>query len=215
MKNIPLDQLTEKCRQENNRLAQTQTGACWELFRRALMENDQPAWLALHSQYRRLIGKWAAGAALDLDDLTAQTFARFWEGIRRHDFSERFANISSVMGYLKRTARSLAIDKARQDDRRQKIADSMAADTPSIQPSPQELAEEKIFSQELRTYLSSRLSNADEQLVFFLSFEIGLKPREIAQKHPDHFPTPKDVSRLKERIVSRLANDPILQDSWR
>ena len=47
--------------------------------------------------------------------------------------------------------------------------------------------------------------------MFWLSYELGLKPGEIARQDPQRFADVWAVYRVKERIVSRLASDPTLQ----
>ncbi len=69
----------------------------------------------------------------------------------------------------------------------------------------------QVFSQERRDYLCRRLRDEDERLVFRLSYDLGLKPGEIARQYPRRFAGARAVSRIKERIVRRLAEDPMVQ----
>ena len=48
---LSVDKLAIRCRAGGDE-------DCWELFRRAVVENNQQAWDALYVQYRRLVGKW-------------------------------------------------------------------------------------------------------------------------------------------------------------
>ena len=56
-----LDRVIQECTQEDLRFRKGrvgQEGHCFELFRRALEENDQDAWAALHRQYTPVVAGW-------------------------------------------------------------------------------------------------------------------------------------------------------------
>ncbi|MDQ2996368.1 MAG: sigma-70 family RNA polymerase sigma factor, partial [Chloroflexota bacterium] len=66
----------------------------YELFRRAIVERDDQAWIESAARYRPLLAAWAsrcsASAALaeSYDDLADQAFARAWSALS----PERFAS---------------------------------------------------------------------------------------------------------------------------
>jgi len=214
MTHLTVDELAARCREESGWSGRKPAGgfsSCWELFRRAVVEDDQPAWQALYAQYRRLVGRWGAGAELELDDLVNETFARFWQGVRDQDFTSRFPTMKAAMGFLKRCARTLAIDAARRREHQQRIQEALAAEERRAQDPLEDKILNQVFSQERRDYLCRRLRDEDERLVFWLSWEIGLKPAEIARQYPHRFAGAQAVSRIKERIVRRLAEDPMVQ----
>ena len=210
---LTIDELATQCREESGRPGREPAGgfsSCWELFRRAVVKNDQQAWQALYAQYRRLVGKWAAGADLELDDLVTEAFARFWQGVRNHDFAVRFPTIETVMGFLKRCARTLAIDDARRREHQRLIQEALATERNWAYDPPNDVALEQVFSQELRDYLYSQMRDEQECAVLE-AYCKGLKPREIAEQYPDLFANVGQVYRVRERIVSRLAADPMVQ----
>ncbi len=206
-------ELAARCRQESGRpLPANRPSACWELFRRAVVENDPQAWQALRAQYRRLIGQWGAGTGHDLDDLAWIVLDRFWRGVRDHDFPHRFPTMTEVMRFLKWCARSEAIDQARRCDYQRRVGEKLAEARQLDRPAPG--PESQVFAAELRQYLYSRLQDDDERLVFYLSWELDLPPQEIARQHPRRFADARMVSRVKERILRRLREDPAVQE-WR
>ncbi len=215
---LPVDQLATRCRKESSRSGHRppdELSSCWELFRRAIVEDDQQAWQALYVQYRWLVVKWSTGADLDADDVVTETFARFWEAVRNRDFVARFPTMKRVMAYLKRCARTLAIDAARRREHQQLVREALSARAKVIgHDSPGETAEEQVSVQELKAHLDSRLRDEDERLVFWLSYDTGLKPREIAAQHPQRFADARAVSRIKGRIWERLNEHPTL-NRWR
>ncbi len=216
---LTVDELAARCRKESSwperkpaaeRKLADESGSCWELFRRAIVQDDPQAWQALYDQYRRLVGKWAVGSDSKLDDVATEAFARFWEGVRNHDFVARFPTIKIVMGYLKRCARTLAIDAARRRKHQQLIRETLVAEKDEASESLDDAALERVFSQELRAYLHSQMRDESERAMFE-AYCMGLKPREIVEQYPDHFTNVGQVYRLRERIVSRLADDPMVQ----
>jgi hypothetical protein len=68
--------------------------------------------------------------------------------------------------------------------------------------------------QELFAYIGQRLKNEQERLTIYLSFKMGLPPREIAQACPNVFDDAAEVRKVKERVVRRLSNDLQLRNWW-
>ena len=48
----------------------------------------------------------------------------------------------------------------------------------------------------------------------FEAYCMGLTPREIVEQYSDRFANARQVYRVRERIVSRLAEDPMVQKWW-
>jgi DNA-directed RNA polymerase specialized sigma24 family protein len=211
---LTTDELADRCREESDRPGQESTGgfsSCWELFRRAMVEDDQQAWQALLAQYQRLVGKWAAGSELKLEDAATEAFARFWQGTRGQDFAGRFPTLGQVMSFLKHCARCLAIDEHRRREHQERIREALAAEPRKTGDSAEHVFLKRISSQGQRAYLYSKLRDEDERLIFRLVYDLGLKPREIVEQYPHRFPTARDVYRIRERIVRRLSEDPMVQ----
>ncbi|MGB0386977.1 MAG: hypothetical protein ACPGWR_19350, partial [Ardenticatenaceae bacterium] len=82
-----------------------------------------------------------------------------------------------------------------------------------IEPTPSDPLH-KIQQEKIREQIQSRLKDDEERLVYYLSFESGLKPRQIAEKYAKQFENAKQVSRIKERIVKRLRDDLQLRSLW-
>lgn len=213
---LTTDELASQCREESRQSRWEPGGEsspCWELFRRAITENDQQAWQALYDQYRRLVGKWAKGSSLKLDDLVHEAFARFWQGVRNHDFARRFPTMKEVMSYLKRCAHTLSIDAARRSEYQQLVQQALTIEASVVSDSPDDMALEQVFSQELRAFLRDRMQDEDERVVLE-AYCKGLTPREIVEQYPNRFANARKVYSVRERIVSRLAEDPMVQKWW-
>ena len=207
-------ELAKLCHDESERYrrgAAVQRGDCYELFRRAIVDKDQEAWSALDEQYRRLVAKWVNGPSDQVDDRINEAFVKFWRGVKPESFVHEFAGIGKVLAFLRVCARSVKLDIIRKEKKVALISTEKIEIAIDDSTAPNVL--DKIEQDEIRKHIQSRLKDDQERLVFYLSFEIGLKPRQIAKKYPKQFENAKQVSRIKERIVLRLRNDPQLQ-AW-
>jgi RNA polymerase sigma factor (sigma-70 family) len=195
------------------------SSSCYELFQRALRENDQEAWSALYGQYHRLVRSWLGNPPGDPDALVNEVFARLWRAIPAERF-DKFPTLPALLAYLERCAKSLAIDEARREERRKRIIEELIrvreltlAGSGSLEPMREDVLE-KAARDQLCEHILSRLKGRKERLVFRDSFERGLPPREIAKRRPDLFANAKEVSRVKECILGRLRRDDQLKAIW-
>ena len=209
-------ELAERCRQEMAKSRRKQPADdryCFELFRRAIVQQDQQAWEAVFHQYRRLVYSWIGASHPEAEDLVNEVFTRFLQRITLDEFQRRFHHLGGVLGYLQVCAKNLVINRWRCQEREKKIL-AILGDTRPIIRSPESEALENIARQELAAHINTRLRDERERLVFYLSYELGLKPKEIRERYPDKFESPKDVSRIKERVLERLRRDPWLLKLW-
>ena len=56
----------------------------------------------------------------------------------------------------------------------------------------------------VRRWLAEHCRNEAELLVYRLTYEEELKPRQIVAQHPEHFPAVQDVYRIKQRLFRRI-----------
>ncbi|MBN1661040.1 MAG: sigma-70 family RNA polymerase sigma factor [Anaerolineae bacterium] len=214
---LTTEELAQRCQEESRRRIHQSVGAassCWELFRRALDQGDEQAWRALFAQYRLLVLSWASELCLEPDDLMTEVLARFWVALRNRDFASHFPTIGQVMRYLKRCTRAYAMDWQRATRRRTRRQASWSVDETPLTPSYEDDVLRDVDVKEFRTLLHSKLKDDLERLVFEQSYEHGLKPREIAAGFPEMFEDGRRVSAIKARVLSRLLDDPKVQQ-WK
>ena len=214
--------LTESCREESKRYRRgghsVRKGACYELFRRAIVEKDQKAWAAVYEQYKRLVAKQLVTKGVQInpdqvDDLVEDTFAKFWQAMKSKEFANDFKSMGQIITYLKMCAHSVKVDWFRNQKKWEDFTTPLE-EAEHIKHDPISSKIEALDREKLQTYFRSRLKDKEERLVFFLSFESGLKPRQIYAKYTQEFENVKEVRRIKERIVLRLKNDPQLRILW-
>ena len=209
---MPVAELARRCAEEMARYRRGQCSDpryCYELFRCALVEQDEEAWAAVYSQYHRLVCRWVGDVPGDPDGLVNETFERLWRAIPPDRFGD-FSTLGGILEYLKRCAQCTAIDARRREERQQ--AEEAALARMQVwgaggKPSPSEQALDAIVSEQLIERARERLHGLGEQLVFRASFEWNLRPGTIAERWPDTFASAREVSRIKERILRRLRRD--------
>lgn len=209
-------ELAQRCREEANRSRTRESGpegSCFELFRRAVVGKCQEAWQAVYAQYHGLVIYWIGKDADDAEDLVHCAFEKFWKATGQETFA-RFAGLASVLAYLRRCARSVHIDRWRRMKRECLALDELRENNPSSSNSSEPKILDDIVNQRCVKHINGRLKDEQERLVVYLSFELDLKPSEIAQQYTAQFFSAHDVSRVKERVVRRLSQDPILREMW-
>ena len=213
MPQASIQHLAELCRQESERFLAAGSGpvgACFEMFRRAIVDGCQDAWQAVYTQYEHLLLHWVNGSAGDREDLVQLALEKFIRTVTPEVFG-RFSGIKRLLAYLKRCARSVLIDQKRRTDREARFLRILGSDDPPCAGSPEQVSLNRVDSQQYIERICARLRDDQERRVIYLSFELELKPSEIARRFPADFPTAHCVSRIKERVLRRLAQDPILQ----
>lgn len=196
-------QLAVQCREamrHHRPLARTED-ACFELFARALRTQDEEAWAALWVQYRQLVYFWVGPDRSDAEDLLQELFWHFWQRYKGEELDNHFPDLPHVLRYLQRSAHNAAISADRRTAHEVLVAD---VDDPGGMRSPEVDALDHLAATEVQTLLAACIHTPDERLVMTLSFEVGLKPRQIQQAHPAQFPTVRAVSLIKERVLTRL-----------
>src|SRR5262249_19526760 len=157
------------------------------LFRRALVEGDDEAWIALYELYHMLVEHWVCkNAAFEASGETSEAlagegFARFWQAIPPARFAH-FPSAATLLHYLQLCASSVVIDNARASARMTPVELAPVGDT--HQRAPDEEVFERIRREELWRYIGKRLNSEAERVVIGDSFVYGMKPSAIQARRP-------------------------------
>ena len=208
-----VEEIIEGCREETARFHRKErgsTGFCYELFRRAVVESCQESWNAIDTQYRSLLLRWAEGNSGDAEDMVQLAWEKFFKAMTEERFL-RFPGIAHILAYLRRCVNSVTIDHWRKIKKERSNLTALGVIDPTQATPLQQTVLDGIVNRQHVERVYSRLKDRQERLVVYLNFELGLKPAEIAQLYPDVFPSARDVSRVKERVIRRLSNDPTLR----
>ena len=104
----------------------------YELFRRAIVERDEQAWIDSAARYRPLLAAWAsrcsASAALteSYDDLADQAFARAWSALSPERFAS-FPTLAALLAYMRACVTTTVIDHARSELSRERMEQAIQA----------------------------------------------------------------------------------------
>jgi len=194
------------------RVLGTQADPCFELFKRAFCcPADQDAWNAILFKYERLIKTWLGG--WESEDAVQDVFLRFWRAQQGAEgaFGSRFPNIRTVMGYLQRCAFAERFERSRAHKREQLLLERLQAD-PRADEILGALPGPDSAEAGLRDLLRAKLKTDFERIVFELSYEYGLAPRDIYAMHTDLFSSAQAVCRVKENLLKRLRRDAEIRE---
>jgi len=186
----------------------SQDAAGVELFRRAIAENDDEAWAAVVCLYRGLLLAHAGRQVIrklvgeDGAFCVDRAFQRFWQATHGRGIHE-FQDLASILTYLKMCLASVLLDEARARRRQACISIDALSPEASVSGDPSAGILADLGRRELWAVIASELRTDPERLVARLSFVVGLSPREICARHPQHFAV-ADVYRLKRNMIDRL-----------
>ena len=209
--------IIDNCRQEALRLI-SEVGHCFELFRRALGEGNEPAWEALVAQYRGLVISWVRKfslqslSAADEDDLLQESFNNFWLTLHKMGatIAENFPHVGALLKYLSQCARTAVLAHQRKVISHLRLEERLKQEA-ELQSNlgVDEMANEEHEEQRpaVEQWLEHRLSDPQEKMLIYLSFDLGLTPSQIVNLHETDFPDKKTVYRVKERVLKRMKRD--------
>lgn len=178
---------------------------CLEIFRRAILESKEQAWLTLHQRFGDTIRIWvrrhpSCDLALVSDteeNYVAQTFSRFWFAV--HNQQLEFPTLYAALSYLHATLNGVIVDRLRSQRNGSEVP-LPEADAPDEPATSAEFGEESTIWATLQTLIQDQR----EQRLLSLLYYSGLKPRQVVEHCPEEFPDIKEVYRLNHNILERL-----------
>ena len=179
---------------------------CVELLRRALAEQTDEAWSALHQCFSETVRIWfwshpSRDVALLRDseeNYIAQTFSRFWYAVR--DQQLEFATLPAALRYLHATLNGLLTDTLRFHLRERAKEGPLPKPGCSEEPMTADAMDEQSIWDEIQGFLPDER----ERRVAYLLYYCGLKPRDIVSRCSQEFKDVQEVYRLNHNIIERL-----------
>jgi hypothetical protein len=221
LKYVPTDELQTLARTHELRFARSEAcdgAAGVELFRRAIVEQDDAAWRAVVEVYRGVLaahaGRRAVRRLIGEDDgfCVDRAFQRFWMATnRRRLHGGEFTDLASIIKYLKMCLASVLLDEARARRRAARLSLDEVQPEACISGDPSEAVVVGLTGRELWGVIDRTLAAPNERLIARLSFIAGLSPREILARHPERFTDVFDVYRAKRNMIERLRRNTSVQ----
>jgi DNA-directed RNA polymerase specialized sigma24 family protein len=217
---MSIDCLTARCQEEARRRATgTATdGACGlELFRRALVGQDQCAWEALERVYGAQLARWARGHRLfrqsgeEAEALANRALERLWRRVGPSNF-DAFPNLSSLLGYLHRCVDTAVIDQARwrRGEERRIQALGLALDR-STAATPDGRALDRAQAEELWAAVRGCCRDEREEWAAHATLVLSPKPSDLPAVAPAAFGSAGEVNALLGVLRRRLSRSPALR----
>ena len=209
---LSVQELASLCAEETARYARRESYAerpCLELFRRAITQRDEQAWAAIHTQYTESVRRWLGSWPGDIEEGVAATFERFWQALNAEKFA-RFGSLPALLQYLKMCACTARLDRARST---RSSANDEPLDAIYSLPSAENVEETvagRLAAQKFWQAVRDCLADERERRVLYLSYVIGLSPRDICARHATEFTEVSEVYRLKRYALDRLRQAPAL-----
>lgn len=212
---LNLKDIIDRCAQEARQQRAQEHGYCFELFRRAIEQQDQAAWTALDRQYRQLMMGWAQAyptggqTVEDVDGTVQEALERFWRTLAKRGISSNFAHVGALLKYLRQCVIATILDQQRRRQRRERLLERLASAPEALltQHSFEETTLAELARSEqierVRRWISEEVRDPQEQRILALSYEEELNPTEIAARFPTEFENAATVRRIKERVLKR------------
>jgi len=178
---------------------------CLEIFRRALVLQDEQAWDTLTQRFRRTILGWlrfhpyreAAYGLHSEEDYVALTIERLWIVTVRNQNLE-FQTLAGALKFMRACLNSVIIDGLRGQ-----IKEVALPETGLWELAAPITDEGKEFWEAIK----SMLSDQRQQRLAYLLFYCNLKPRQVIQFCPEEFSDIQEIFPMKRNILDRLRNN--------
>jgi hypothetical protein len=218
---LHIENLQKRCAEETKNFFQgkdNSTQFCFEIFRRAFIDQNQDAWHYIYHQYQPLVSRWLENHNLfpfiseEKDYFTNRVFEKLWNALSKDKF-QRINNLRTLLQYLKMCVGSVIIDYVRAQKRVQleavekyeQFSEHDGHYNRNIGDAPLEnFILNKIHIQDLWKRVESMICSHKEYCILYGSFMVGMKPREIFIAYPGEFEDMEDVYRTKEYLLDRL-----------
>ncbi len=178
----------------------------YELFRRAVVEQDADAWGEISISYRNMMIGWvrrchaAEVTGECCEDLADEALARAWKALSPERFTQ-FPSLAALLAYLRTCVMATVIDAARARTSYERMAARIdhGASVP-----PDQLVLEQLDRAELWELASSLVVTEAEQVVLLERYMLDLPPRVIQSRHPALFPEVRKIYETVRNICDRL-----------
>lgn len=220
-----LDALTDCCMNEINRYRRGEAhddAYCLEIFRRAIVQQDERAWEVLVARFHDTMMSWLRrhpGSELACRHESEQyfidrAFTRFWRSTVQKRQME-FATLAAALSYLKTCLVCEVLDVLRVERRSRELPLPDAGFSEHAQWQEKEARRQESHvaepqasdpdeSDELWAAIESLLPEQRDRRLAYLLYYCNLKPREIVHYCHDEFGNVKEVYYLRRNIYDRL-----------
>lgn len=214
MNSLTVEQLAEACEQENRSYSRQQASDpryCFELLRRALLEELPQAFSTVYRIYEPMVRRWVySHSQFNLTDENADFFtsialSKFYFALRGAKFAQ-FSHLPQVMSYLKLCAHTAITQYQRDQQRLATVTlDEQEERQPATEEAPQSF-------EDVWAAICEVLPDEEDQLLVDAVFIQQMKPAELAAKYPQRWDSARAVSVALQRVRRRLRTSDVLRE---
>ncbi len=212
-----------ECRQIEQ--GQTECTQRYELFRRAIVESEEHAWVLIYQHYLPLVCKWVqrtagfAASGEEADYFANRALQKFWTALSPDKFPDKFTafpDLAAILQYLKLCAHSVVIDAARRP--KTVRLETLELDTLRLDLfglTKLGFEEEWLLVDEQQQFWQTILcivQDKRERLLLYHRYVLGQRPQQIVVELPTHFANVDEIYRLLQNILARLRRDRCIRD---
>ena len=222
LQDMSVPDLAQRCAQETDLYFahhDFDSSYCFELFRRAIRNQDERALEVVIVQYQPLVARWVDRwmakhpdfplAHEDVQDFVAQAFERFWISFTPVKF-DKSPNLAALLRYLQMCVHGAILDAWRKLRRAQLEQETTDGEQEFSEPGP--TPEDSLQQEEFWQLIKKKARDPKEYIVVYASFSLSLSPREILAEYPGMFRDIKEIYQHKANILDRLERDEEIQD---
>ena len=138
-----------------------------------------------------------------------RAFERFFIAVGPERFGT-FPSLAALLRYLKLCAHSVLLDEARAQGGTYVDSLSQHGDEAGEAPDVAGYALGQLAGEDLWAAVQGELQDEADRLVARLCLVLGLKPREVYQRHPERYADVAEVYRVKRNLLDRLRRSPAI-----
>lgn len=221
LQKMKLASLADKCDRESRRFFRREPydpRFCYEIFRRAIMEADEQAWHVVYDQYASLVASWVYKhpsfhtSAEQADYFVNRAFDRMWSAITPEKFNQ-YRDLQALLKYLQMCVHSAIIDYARKTSQIELELEVCEHFNPGASRSDmEEYVLDALQRRKLWEEIEKRFNSEEESIVFYASFALDQKARQILKSYPERFANVEEIYLIKQNVMARLRRDEVLKD---
>ena len=217
LQNMSMADLAQNCAEETELFFSHHdydSSSCFELFRRAIRNNNDDAWSVIRDQYQPLVARWVdrglskhsdfSLANEEVQDFIAQAFERFWVSFTPEKF-DKSNSLAAILRYLQMCVNGAITDAWRKMRHLQVEQESGDEEQEYSEPKP--TPEDILQADEFWQLIRQKSRNSKEYTVVYASFSLDLSPREILAEYPGLFSDIKEIYQHKANLLDRLERD--------
>lgn len=185
---------------------------CFELFRRAIREQNQPAWEVICLQYQPLVAGWVRqhsrfeSTGEEVQFFVNGAFGKIAATLTPDKFGG-FSDLGSLLRYLKMCVHSVIVDYYRGVEQERLYALENVSKEKAPDSSPEEQIVDQIYRQKLWNLIQAQLQDEKERSIIYGSFALALKPQELYGLFQNLFSDVDEIYRIKQNVLFRLRRD--------